>query len=59
MLRRHARALERVVDAYTRNVERHLPIHPEYAARLLDEMAADDAVFTVDTGMFNVWAAAT
>jgi pyruvate dehydrogenase (quinone) len=57
MLRRHARALERVVDAYTRNVERHLPIHPEYAARLLDEMAADDAVFTVDTGMCNVWAA--
>jgi pyruvate dehydrogenase (quinone) len=57
MLRRHARALERVVDAYTRNVDKHLPIHPEYAARLLDEMAADDAVFTVDTGMCNVWAA--
>lgn len=57
MLRRHARALERVVEAYTRNVEKHLPIHPEYAARLLDEVAADDAVFTVDTGMCNVWAA--
>jgi pyruvate dehydrogenase (quinone) len=57
MLRRHARTLERVVDAYTHNVEGHLPIHPEYAARLLDETAADDAVFTVDTGMCNVWAA--
>ena len=33
------------------------PIHPEYAASLLDEVAADDAVFTVDTGMCNVWAA--
>ncbi|MGH9004733.1 MAG: thiamine pyrophosphate-dependent enzyme, partial [Acidimicrobiia bacterium] len=42
---------------YTRDVDEHLPIHPEYAARLLDEMAADDAVFTVDTGMCNVWAA--
>ena len=35
----------------------HTPIHPEYAAALLDEEAADDAVFTVDTGMCNVWAA--
>jgi pyruvate dehydrogenase (quinone) len=57
MLRRHARALERVVDAYTRGVEKHRPIHPEYAARLLDDAAAEDAVFTVDTGMCNVWAA--
>ena len=29
----------------------------EYAARILDEVADDDAVFTVDTGMCNVWAA--
>jgi pyruvate dehydrogenase (quinone) len=57
MLRSHAQALERVVEAYTRDIEHHLPIHPEYAARLLDEVASDDAVFTVDTGMNNVWAA--
>ncbi|AEW92477.1 MULTISPECIES: pyruvate dehydrogenase [Streptomycetaceae] len=57
MLRRHARALENVVGAYTRNVERHVPIHPEFPAAVLDELAADDAVFTVDTGMCNVWAA--
>jgi pyruvate dehydrogenase (quinone) len=57
MLREHERALEHVVDAYTQDVEHHLPIHPEYAASLLDEVAADDAVFTVDTGMCNVWAA--
>jgi pyruvate dehydrogenase (quinone) len=56
-LRQHARTLEDVVDAYTRDIERHIPIHPEYAAKLLDEIAADDAVFTVDTGMCNVWAA--
>src|SRR5690606_23753952 len=31
--------------------------HPEYAAYVLDELADDDAVFTVDTGMCNVWAA--
>ena len=57
MLHAHARALEHVVGAYTHDVENHLPIHPEYAARILDEVAADDAVFTVDTGMCNVWAA--
>ena len=57
MLRRHAARLEKVVDAYTRNVEKHVPIHPEYAAAVLDELAADDAIFTVDTGMNNVWAA--
>jgi pyruvate dehydrogenase (quinone) len=57
MLRRHAQALERVVDAYTRDISHHTPIHPEYAAALLDEVASDDAIFTVDTGMNNVWAA--
>ncbi|GAA4613268.1 pyruvate dehydrogenase [Saccharopolyspora hordei] len=57
MLREHAGQLERVVEAYTRNVETQVPIHPEYVADVLDDLAADDAVFTVDTGMCNVWAA--
>jgi pyruvate dehydrogenase (quinone) len=57
MLRKHAQSLEDVVSAYTRDIERHLPIHPEYAASVLDEVASEDAVFTVDTGMCNVWAA--
>jgi pyruvate dehydrogenase (quinone) len=57
MLRRHAEILEGVVAAYTRNVENRMPIHPEYVASVLDELADDDAVFTVDTGMCNVWAA--
>jgi pyruvate dehydrogenase (quinone) len=57
MLNKHADALEHVVAAYTHDVEGHTPIHPEYAASVLDEEAADDAVFTVDTGMCNVWAA--
>lgn len=57
MLKKHADALEGVVKAYTRRVDRHVPIHPEYVAAVLDELAAEDAVFTVDTGMCNVWAA--
>ncbi|GLY69911.1 pyruvate dehydrogenase [Amycolatopsis taiwanensis] len=57
MLAEHERKLQRVVDAYTTNIEHRAPIHPEYAADVLDDVAADDAVFTVDTGMGNVWAA--
>jgi pyruvate dehydrogenase (quinone) len=57
MLQKHAEALEHVVSAYTHDIYDQLPIHPEYAARILDEAASDDAIFTVDTGMNNVWAA--
>jgi pyruvate dehydrogenase (quinone) len=57
MLKKHLDALEGAVGAYTKKVEKHTPIHPEYVASILDEEAADDAVFTVDTGMCNVWAA--
>ena len=57
MLKKHADALEGVVGAYTRKVDKHRPIHPEYVAAVLDEEASADAVFTVDTGMCNVWAA--
>ncbi|SED88703.1 pyruvate dehydrogenase (quinone) [Streptomyces misionensis] len=57
MLRRHVRELEGAVGAYTHDVRGHTPIHPEYVASVLDEEAAADAVFTVDTGMCCVWAA--
>jgi pyruvate dehydrogenase (quinone) len=49
--------LEQVVDAYTHDVEALVPIHPEYVARILDEEAADDAIFTADTGMCCSWIA--
>ncbi|MGR3807587.1 thiamine pyrophosphate-dependent enzyme [Pasteurella testudinis] len=32
-------------------------IQPEYVAHLVNELAANDAVITVDTGMTSVWAA--
>lgn len=32
------------------------PIHPQYVARLLDELASDDAVFTADVGSPVIWA---
>ena len=33
------------------------PIHPQFVARTLDALAADDAVFTCDMGTPTVWAA--
>ena len=57
MLKKHDRLMNKAVGAYTRKVETNEPIHPEYAASLLDQVAADDAIFTADTGMCNVWAA--
>lgn len=57
MLTRHAKALEHVVSAYTRNVSTRTPVHPEHVAAELDDLLADDAIVTVDTGMNNVWAA--
>jgi pyruvate dehydrogenase (quinone) len=33
------------------------PIHPQYIVRALNELAADDAIFTCDVGTPTVWAA--
>jgi pyruvate dehydrogenase (quinone) len=33
------------------------PLHPQYVAKIIDELAADDAVFTCDVGTPTVWAA--
>ncbi|HZD51203.1 MAG TPA: ubiquinone-dependent pyruvate dehydrogenase, partial [Silvibacterium sp.] len=33
------------------------PMHPQYVAKILDELAAEDAVFTCDVGTPTVWAA--
>ncbi len=33
------------------------PIHPQYLARMIDEAATDDAIFTADVGTPTLWAA--
>ena len=35
----------------------HKPMHPQYVARVIDELAADDAIFSCDVGTPTVWAA--
>jgi pyruvate dehydrogenase (quinone) len=33
------------------------PIHPQYVAKVVDQLAAEDAVFTCDVGTPTIWAA--
>jgi len=35
----------------------HKPIHPQYLAKVVSDVAADDAVFTCDVGTPTIWAA--
>jgi pyruvate dehydrogenase (quinone) len=34
-----------------------IPIHPQYVVRVLDELAAEDAIFSCDVGTPTIWAA--
>jgi len=56
-LKKHDELMSGTVGAYTKRADELRPIHPEHAADLLDQVAADDAIFTADTGMQNVWSA--
>lgn len=44
-------------ESYVLSKSENDKIHPEYVAAVINELADDDAIFTVDTGMSAVWAA--
>lgn len=56
LLKKNEKIMTKVVGAYAKKPNKGL-IHPEYAAAVLDEVASEDAIFTADTGMCNVWTA--
>jgi pyruvate dehydrogenase (quinone) len=56
MLNKHKEALRRL-NVYVNHAGNRTPMHPEPVAAALSEIAADDAIFTADTGMCNVWSA--
>jgi pyruvate dehydrogenase (quinone) len=49
--------IEEIYDSYVTDKSEEKLIHPEYVAFMVDKLANDDAIFTVDTGMSAVWAA--
>ena len=55
-VRKHKEKL-RKMNVYVDHVGKRTPMHPEPVAAALSELAAPDAIFTVDTGMCNVWSA--
>src|SRR5262249_59136738 len=56
MLEQHTVA-RRKLRAYVDHAGKRRPIHPESVAATVNELAAQDAVFTVDTGMCCGWGA--
>lgn len=53
---KHYTKTRRELDGFADNDHRR-PIHPQYVARLIDELADKDAIFTADVGTPTVWAA--
>jgi len=54
-LERYRRAREGLDDMAIANSG--TPIHPQYVTRVLDRLAAEDAIFTCDVGTPTIWAA--
>jgi pyruvate dehydrogenase (quinone) len=53
----HYHETRRDLDALAVGEPGRTPIHPQYVAKIVDELASDDAVFTCDVGTPTVWAA--
>ena len=54
--REHYRNARKGLDELAVNSRKN-PIHPQYVTRVLDQLAAQDAVFTCDVGTPTIWAA--
>src|ERR1700757_3621432 len=53
----HYRKTRKDLDDLATGNSNKAPIHPQYVARVVDKLAADDAVFTCDVGTPVIWAA--
>ena len=53
----HYQEARRELDELAVGEPGHSPIHPQYVVKVLDEIAANDAVFICDVGTPTVWAA--
>lgn len=53
----HYRETRKALDDLATGKPGQRPIHPQYLAKILNEIAVDDAIFTVDVGTPVIWAA--
>lgn len=56
-MQKEHRKSEEALDKFVNTDGKIDEIHPEYVAHMINQLADDDAIFTVDTGMTSVWAA--
>jgi pyruvate dehydrogenase (quinone) len=54
---RHYAKARKSLDDLARGTPGRPPIHPQHVARVVSELAADDAIFTADVGEPTIWAA--
>ena len=53
----HYRKTSKGLDDLATGDSNKAPIHPQYVARVIDKLAADDAIFSCDVGTPTIWAA--
>jgi pyruvate dehydrogenase (quinone) len=53
----HYRKTRKGLDDLATGDSNKAPIHPQYVARVIDKLAADDAIFSCDVGTPTIWAA--
>jgi pyruvate dehydrogenase (quinone) len=53
----HYREARKGLDDLATGQPGRKPIHPQYVAKMLDELAGKDAIFTCDVGTPTIWAA--
>ena len=53
----HYKRARQGLDDLAKGTPGHRPIHPQYLTKVISDAAADDAVFTFDTGTPTIWAA--
>ncbi len=53
----HYRKAREGLDDLATPRENDKPLHPQYVAKVIDQLATDDAIFTADVGTPSVWAA--
>ena len=53
----HYKKSRRDLDSYAVGEPGRTPIHPQYVAKIINDVAADDAIFTCDVGTPTLWAA--
>ena len=53
----HYKKTRRELDSSAAGKTGQIPIHPQYVAKIINELAADDTIFTCDVGTPTIWAA--